>query len=417
MQMIKRHITAFLLCLVLLSALVPTCAGAAEALDTSRPVTLAVNYRHEGAPVAGVHFSVYYVASVDESLTFHLSDDFRAYPIRLDNLDNDNWRLLAETLSGYVKRDNRIPQDDGDTGADGVLQFPNRRKSMSSGLYLVVAENMNDGKYNYTTEPLLICLPNRDAASGVWLYDVTVVPKHTRTLIPDDPTAETITRHVLKTWRGDTPETRPSSITVRLLKDGTEYAKQTLTAVSSWTYTWSDLPMYNADKTLISWTLVEDAVDGYTPYVQPNGVTVIVTNTANDTMDKTVTRRVYKQWDDKGYESKRPSAVTVYLLADGKQLYTQQLTAANNWTYTWDNLPRCDAAGKEITWTLKEATVSGYTSDITQSGANFIVTNSITKAKLPQTGSLWWLVPVLAAAGLAFIAVGLLRRRMRKNDE
>ena len=175
--------------------------------------------------------------------------------------------------------------------------------------------------------------------------------------------------------------------------------------------------MYNADKTLISWTLVEDAVDGYTPYVQPNGVTVIVTNTANDTTDKTVTRRVYKQWDDKGYESKRPSVVTVYLLADGKQLYTQQLTAANNWTYTWDNLPRCDAAGKEITWTLKEATVSGYTSDITQSGANFIVTNSITKAKLPQTGSLWWLVPVLAAAGLAFLAVGLLRRRMRKNDE
>ena len=31
--------------------------------------------------------------------------------------------------------------------------------------------------------------------------------------------------------------------------------------------------------------------------------------------------------------------------------------------------------------------------------------------KLPQTGQLWWPVPVLACAGLGCIAVGLFRRR------
>ena len=36
--------------------------------------------------------------------------------------------------------------------------------------------------------------------------------------------------------------------------------------------------------------------------------------------------------------------------------------------------------------------------------------------KLPQTGQLWWPVPVLACAGLGCIAVGLLRRREAKDE-
>ena len=37
--------------------------------------------------------------------------------------------------------------------------------------------------------------------------------------------------------------------------------------------------------------------------------------------------------------------------------------------------------------------------------------------KLPQTGQLWWPVPVLACAGLGCIAVGLLRRREDRNED
>lgn len=36
--------------------------------------------------------------------------------------------------------------------------------------------------------------------------------------------------------------------------------------------------------------------------------------------------------------------------------------------------------------------------------------------KLPQTGQLWWPVPVLACAGLGCIAVGLLRRREARDE-
>ena len=37
--------------------------------------------------------------------------------------------------------------------------------------------------------------------------------------------------------------------------------------------------------------------------------------------------------------------------------------------------------------------------------------------KLPQTGQLWWPVPVLVCAGLGFIAVGLLRRREAEDGK
>lgn len=349
-------------------------------------------------------------------MSFHLSDDFRDYPVRLDGLDNDGWRLLAETLAGYVKRDDLIPQDDGDTGADGILKFPNRRKSMTSGLYLAVGETMTDDKYTYTTEPFLICLPNWDETGTNWLYDVTVVPKHTREAKPVDP-SETVERRALKVWRDDIAAARPKEVTVQLLRDGAVYDTAVLTATTGWTHQWSKLPKYDSSGAVIDWTVVEKPVDGYTVQITLEGITFRIVNTAAGDTGDTVTRRVYKLWDDKGYENSRPASVTVQLLRNGKVYDTVSLTADSDWMHEWDELPRYDKDGKEISWTVKENAVSGYTADIRQSGVNFTITNSIAKAKLPQTGSLWWPVPVLAAAGLVFLALGMLRRRLGRDDE
>lgn len=39
------------------------------------------------------------------------------------------------------------------------------------------------------------------------------------------------------------------------------------------------------------------------------------------------------------------------------------------------------------------------------------------KPTLPQTGQLWWPVPVLTAAGLLLVIAGLLRRRGAENEK
>lgn len=127
-----------------------------------------------------------------------------------------------------------------------------------------------------------------------------------------------------------------------------------------------------------------------------------------------ITRKVLKVWDDKGHEDKRPEELTVHLLCNGEIYDTVKLTAENNWRWTWENLNGYER------WTVTEEVPTGYTVEITQEGITFLITNTYEEPtpppppppeELPQTGQLWWPVPILAMAGLFLTAAGLLRRR------
>ena len=146
--------------------------------------------------------------------------------------------------------------------------------------------------------------------------------------------------------------------------------------------------------------------------------------------EDTVTRRALKIWKDEGNEEKRPQNITVQLLCDGKIYDEQVLDAANNWSYTWEDL---DAAHD---WQLAEKQVpDDYTVTITQQDITFTVTNTNTNDNppptssgtpassgmpsvsdtsgtpgetiLPQTGLLWWPVPVLGGIGVIALFSGI----------
>lgn len=138
--------------------------------------------------------------------------------------------------------------------------------------------------------------------------------------------------------------------------------------------------------------------------------------------DDTITRKVLKLWEDKGQEKDRPEEVIVQLLRDGKVFDTVPLNAANNWRYTWT------ALDNGYSWTVVEKETDNYTVEVTQEGITFVVKNTHnedipdepttpTKPTLPQTGQLWWPVPVLIAAGLLFVVIGLLRRRGAADEK
>ena len=158
---------------------------------------------------------------------------------------------------------------------------------------------------------------------------------------------------------------------------------------------------------------------------------------------ETVTRRALKIWKDTGNESNRPKEITVQLLCDGNIYDEKVLSDENNWAYTWEGL---DA---EHNWQLTEKEVpNDYTVEITQEGITFTVTNtnddppppppSTTdvpenpsnpntpntpntpgKPKLPQTGLLWWPVPVLAGTGAIslFLGIYVMMRKKEEPDE
>lgn len=133
-----------------------------------------------------------------------------------------------------------------------------------------------------------------------------------------------------------------------------------------------------------------------------------------------VTIRAVKVWNDAGHESSRPQEITVTLLCDGKAVDTQKLTSENGWSYAWEKL---DA---DHEWLVSESVPEGYCYQITRSGDSFVITNTAASDTptptpppdqpiLPQTGQLWWPVPMLLAAGLLCLLIGLVRRRGDEN--
>lgn len=140
--------------------------------------------------------------------------------------------------------------------------------------------------------------------------------------------------------------------------------------------------------------------------------------------DTKVDRKVLKVWNDKGQEKERPKQITIQLLRDGKIYDTVNLSDENQWRYTWKNL---DASS---TWTVAEQEMENYSVDIVKEGITFVVTNTFIKhpsgssilpgsnphvpggnTKLPQTGQIWWPVPILFAVGLAMLMLGMIQRR------
>ena len=73
-----------------------------------------------------------------------------------------------------------------------------------------------------------------------------------------------------------------------------------------------------------------------------------------------------KTWDDNDdAEGKRPSSITIQLLADGKPKTHKKVTAANGWKWTFKDLPKYKNDGKtEIKYTIKENVVKGYETTI-----------------------------------------------------
>lgn len=103
----------------------------------------------------------------------------------------------------------------------------------------------------------------------------------------------------------------------------------------------------------------------------------------------------------------RPSSVTVHLMLDGKPYGDPVvLDYTNNWSYVWEHLPPKN-------WYVTEDPNPRYSTTITRDGNVYTVIN--TWKRLPQTGQLWWPVSALTLAGIAFVCLGLVRRR--KSDE
>ena len=215
---------------------------------------------------------------------------------------------------------------------------------------------------------------------------------------------------ITKTWDDDDDRDgiRPKSITIHLLANGTEVQTATVTPDSegNWAYAFEDLPKNEGGKE-IEYTITEDPIKGYE-------TTVTDFSIVNKHTPETIRIPVTKAWGDGNNKAgKRPTSITIHLLADGKVIETVTITPDDkgNWGHIFEDLPKYNK-GKIIKYTVKEDPVTGYYTSITPSADGVLIRNSTT----PLTGDdsrpgLW-----LALFGGSLLALGaalffLLRKR------
>lgn len=187
---------------------------------------------------------------------------------------------------------------------------------------------------------------------------------------------------IVKKWDDDNDRDgmRPESVDIVLNGSDGKLYTGTLSTENGYTCVFQSVPKYHDGGTLINYTIAEEKIPGYTTTIakDASGYKFTLTNTKPI---ETVTKTVSKVWEDSNnQDGLRPSAIMVILTGDDGSRRVKSVTAAENWTVTFENLPKNQNHGQNIQYTVSEAFVSGYTEAITQNGDNYIITNTHTPA-------------------------------------
>lgn len=270
------------------------------------------------------------------------------------------------TISIYKTSDveGGVPKAGAEAVWSGTLKandsdFAYLNTTLDEGDYVVVESAASISGYECTTS----LKANSSSASGMTfsvkaneICELVIANKYDRKI-------SSINISVSKKWddANDQDGKRPGSVSVSLLKNGEDTTETlTLSASNNWAGAFTNLTEYDSDGEAITYTVKESAVEGYTSAITGNAIDgFTITNTHTPaTVDVSGT----KTWDDDNdKDGKRPDSIKVNLLADGDVIDSVTVKAADNWAYSFANLPKY-ANGKEIVYTISEDEVEGYTS-------------------------------------------------------
>lgn len=416
---------------------------------------LTLTCQSEDVTLAGMNWMIYKVGKKSGN-TYSLTGDFVNYPIDLSEIMESKEAMTeaASTLSNFAVLDKIIPTSVGVTDKNGVARFNN----LESGLYLAVGNKLKIDSMSYFPTSFLIEMDGNNVSA----YPKFIV-KYT---LPGSTDRLTLR----KIWANATiVQNVPDSLTIEIYQNGELFDTVTISAETKWSYSWDgdassewrvkevNVPagcfvmyrnneyqfviMNSYDSGLLAMTTTATTVttqtettvvsDDYTTsttkkafidqgsmtattvtstipkYVKPASTVVIVTTTENTWIDVgSVTNTIST--------STTPTNVQP---AESSDNVTGTVTTVSDNESTGTETYPTDTNGSVITTsattTEEDSGNSGEKS--TKSSKSTVTTTSI--EKLPQTGQLWWPVPVMLLSGLIFIAIGLrLLLNNRKED-
>ena len=283
------------------------------------------------------------------------------FEIELEKVDDLGALIPGVTFELYSSDDELVATQT--TDENGKLSFENLPKA---GTYYVIE---TDAPIGY------------QPGEGRYVVEVGAKEKEPVTITVENQ-RELTSVHGLKEWEdGDNQDgIRPESIIVNLLANGEIVDSTEVTAANGWKYSFTNLPKYEDEKE-IEYT-VEEAeldVDGYTSVI--DGFHII-----NSYTPEVIDVSGVKTWDDAdNQDGVRPASIMVNLLANGEVVDSVDVTAEDDWTYRFKNLPKYEA-GEEIVYTVTENAVPDYTTEI--EGTN--ITNHHTPGQTSVTVTKNW---------------------------
>lgn len=273
--------------------------------------------------------------------------------------EGDNTRVNGKEYSftitqedGTYSETKKVTIGDNKTGS---VTFEN----VPFGNYTVTEDNAGMQGYTVTTtsDPANREVTVSDTANGNITFTNTY-------------TLETVNIPVTKEWVDDGYEdSRPSSVTVKLLADGQAVEGKTLTLYATattggaqWTGTFTNLPKYE-NGVKINYTVDEELPNAtYSKNVTAyEDGSFTITNTKNS--PGTISIAVTKVWDDKGFTVTHPN-VTIKLYADGADTGKSLTLSDDAPTKSFTGLPQNkeeNGSYVPIVYTVAEEPVEGYT--------------------------------------------------------
>ena len=213
---------------------------------------------------------------------------------------------------------------------------------------------------------------------------------------------EKVEVQVNKTWADDNNANvkRPTSVKYVLSGNGQTQEKVVTGNINTnqdWSYKFTELPKYNEQGNEITYTVDEQEVNPgdfkfYTKQVDGFNITNTFT-----VPDEKIELKVTKTWnDDSNKNGKRPVSIKYVLSGNGinkEHVVTGNSTTNEDWLYKFTELPKYNAQGNEISYTLDEQEVNKndlkfYTKQI--DGLNITNTFTVPDEKIEvQVNKVW----------------------------
>ncbi len=359
---------------VFLSIAVLLCSGIITYAEAAH--YLRVKFITESGPVTNSTLKLYPALTADGALL----DEFAALPIEVGDLtDSENINRLAYTLASYAASGVGEVKASDVTNGLGYVDF----EEVPAGMYLVTGTSGTIGDLTYTPKPALIRITDdaEELLEASLKYTVTAT--------------STVTDYMVKKmWLDHSGTNRPQTVTVDLFRSGELFDEVTLSAENNWTHKWEHLASG------YDWYVIEKVVPAdYSVSITLNESTFIIENSTSVIDVQTTTA---------------PSTTAI----GGTETNSTDMTDNTDITDTTD-----------ITGTGDHSDSSTPNSNGTSSNTTTTTTTTYTTPNqsppggstnppnLPQTGQLWYPVPILFIFGAVLFFIGFIADRLSEDDE